>query len=541
MTVDGRLAVRRFRRWLTGALATRQPASARTKLIFGAAIFLLAFAVRSLHAFDLAPVMYTSEQPFNGLTESYDLRAVSILRGEGLLGPYDIDPSDTRWLTQAPGYSIFLSPVYQTLGRNFFKAQFVQNVVNSFSPVLILLIAGSLISWRVGVVSGVLAALSHHLAHISNFILPDAMHALPVLGTIYLLLIARRSRYSYWLYAGAGLMIGIATWLRAQTMLLGLFLLVVLTLTSTRRWPVLKRAVLMATVSILAILPITIRNYVVYGAFIPVQVGTGLNLWEGLADASGDRFGAVSPVGKDTEVAEQEAELYNDPRYAGSWTTPDGIMRDRDRTKRSLDVILHHPIWYAGVMLGRCGEMLKYSAHAPLVLTMSQSKSQQRSLPIKRGWNEITSEDDSSLAVGRSMFWLRPVIRGLQRITKETMLVFIILGAMILFAASWRRALFISVVPLYYFLFQSAMHTEFRYTLPMQYFVFVFAAIVWVILGGIVLNGISRVVLPTKLKGPEEHQPSTADYPGAVLRHRVRVHFTSQRSPTALSLSHFKL
>lgn len=486
-----RLASRRFRRWLTDALATQQPAPPRTRLIFAALIFLLAFAVRSLHAVDLAPVMYTNEQPFNGLVESYDLRAVSILRGGGLLGPYDLEQSDTRWLTQAPGYSVFLSTVYRTMGRDFFRAQLVQNAVNSFSPVLILLIAGALIGLRVGVVSGMLAALSHHLAHISNFILPDAMHALPVLGAIYLLLIASRSRHSYRLYAAAGFLIGVATWLRAQTMLLGLFVLVILTLTSARRLPVLKRAALMAAVSILAIAPITIRNYVVYHAFIPVQLGTGLNLWEGIADFGGGRFGAVS---KDTEVADQEAELYNDSRYAGSWTTPDGITRDRDRTRRSLDVILHHPIWYSGVMLERCGEMLKYSAHAPLVLTISQSNHQQQTLPIKRGWSEIASNGDSNLAAGRSMFWLRPVIRGLQRTTKETMLVFIIVGATILAAASWRRAVFLSMVPLYYFVFQSAMHTEFRYTLPMQYLVFVFAAIVWVLLGATASKGIKRII-----------------------------------------------
>lgn len=490
MSLEWRLTARRFRRWLIDGLATQQPSPARTRLIFAALIFLLAFAVRSLHAVDLASVMYTGEQPFNGLVESYDLRAVSILRGEGLLGPYNLEPSDTRWLTQAPGYSVFLSAAYRTLGRDFFKAQLVQNALNSFSPVLILLIAGSLISWRVGVVSGFLAALSHHLAHISNLILPDAMHALPVLGAIYLLLIARRSRHSYWLYAIAGLLIGASTWLRAQTMVLGLFVLLILTLIGAKPWPVLKRAALMATVSILAIAPITIRNYVVYRALIPVQIGTGLNLWEGIADASGARFGAVS---KDTEVADQEAESYNDPRYSGSWTTPDGITRDRDRTRRSLDVILHHPIWYSGVMLERCGEMLKYSAHAPLVLTIAQSRSQQRTLPIKRGWNEIASEDDSSLGVGRSIFWLRPVVRGLQRITKETMLVFIILGAMILFASSWRRAVLISIVPLYYFVFQSAMHTEFRYTLPMQYFVFVFAATVWVLVGATASKGIKRI------------------------------------------------
>ena len=479
----------RFRRWIVVALATRQATPARTKLILAVLILALAFAVRSLHAVDLAASMYTTEQPFNGLTESYDLRAVSILKGEGVLGPYNIDPSDTKWLTQAPGYSIFLSGVYSIFGRDFFRVQLVQNAVNSLSAVLIFLIAGSLISWRVGVVSGVLAGLSHHLAHISNFILPDAMHALPVLAAIYLLVIARRAHRSYWLYSAAGVMIGLASWLRAQTMLLGLFLLVMLAIISDRRWPVVKRVTVTAIVSLLAIAPITIRNFVVYGEFVPIQVGIGLNLWEGIADASGDRFGAVK---QDTEVAAQEAELYGDPRYAGSWTKPDGIKRDRDRTKRSLDIILHHPIWYAGVMMRRCGEMLKYSAQAPLVFTVSQASSKRDSAPIKQGWSEIAS-NQSSLAVGESIFWMRPVVRALQRITKEAMLGFIIIGALILFAASRRRAMFTSIVPLYYFLFQSAMHTEFRYTLPMQYFAFVFAATVWVLIGASISSGIKII------------------------------------------------
>src|SRR4029079_3403245 len=143
-----------------------------------------------------------------------------------------------------------------------------------------------------------------------------------------------------------------------QTMLLGLFLVVMLAVINSRRWFAVKRAAVAAMISLLAIAPITIRNYLVYGAFIPIQVGIGLNLWEGIADASGDRFGAVK---LDTEVATQEAELYGDPRYARSWSTPDGIERDRARVRRSLDVILHHPFWYAGVMIKRSTEMLKYS------------------------------------------------------------------------------------------------------------------------------------------------------------------------------------
>lgn len=481
-----RLGIRKFRRWLVSSLGTRNELRTQSKLLIATLLFALSLATKSLHAADLASVMYTTDQPFNGLTESYDSRAVSIQRGEGLLGPYGIDPSNTATLSQAPGYSIFLSAVYSVFGRDFFRVQLVQNAINSFSPVLIFLIAGSLVSWRVGIASGLLAALSHHLGHISNFILPDEMNALPVLAAMYLVVLARRRGDSYWLYAAAGLAIGLASWLRAQTMLLAVFAGLMLVIISLNRIAAAKRGIMMATASLLLIAPITIRNYVVYGEFVPIQLGTGLNLWEGIADASGDRFGAVR---MDTEVATQEAELYNDPRYAGSWTTPDGIRRDRDRTKRSFDVILHHPFWYTGVMLGRCGEMLKYSAHAPLVLTIDQARSAQRTAPIKRGWETLAYDE---VRVGSSLDWLRPIVRPIQRIAKETMLLFIIIGAMILCALSWRRSLFLLIVPLYYFVFQSAMHTEFRYTLPMQYFVFVFAGMVWVLIGAGISKGIAR-------------------------------------------------
>ena len=482
-----RLGIRKFRRWLVSSLGTRNEPRTHTRLLIATLLFALSLAAKSLHAADLASVMYTTDQPFNGLTEGYDSRAVSIQHGEGLLGPYGIDPSNTATLSQAPGYSIFLSTVYSVFGRNFFNVQLVQNAINSFSPLLIFLIAGSLVSWRVGFASGLLAALSHHLGHISNFILPDEMNALPVLAAIYLVVLARRRGDSYWLYAAAGLAIGLASWLRAQTMLLAVFACLMLVIISVNRMAAVKRGIMMAAVSLLTIAPITIRNYVVYGEFIPIQLGTGLNLWEGIADASGDRFGAVR---LDTEVATQEAEIYSDPRYAGSWTTPDGIRRDRDRTSRSLDVILHNPFWYTGVILGRCGEMLKYSAHAPLILTLNQARSAQRTAPIKRGWEMLASDE---VRVGSSIDWLRPVVRPLQRIAKETMLLFIIIGVVILSVLSWKRSLFLMIVPLYYFVFQSAMHTEFRYTLPLQYFMFVFAGVVWAMIGAGISKGIARV------------------------------------------------
>jgi hypothetical protein len=481
-----------FRRWIIGSLATRERIGARTKLLIAISLFVVSYVTKSLHAVDFAPKMYTMEQDFGGLTDTYDERAVLITEGKGLLGPYDVNPRITVWIAQAPAYSIFLSAVYSVVGRDFFKVQLVQNGVNSLSPILIFLIAGTIVSWRVGAVTGFLAALSHHLSYISNFILPDSLSALPLLAAIYLLVLARaHRRHGYLLYAMAGVMIGLSAWVRSQTMLFGLFLIVMLAIIYGPRRDTFKRALLMAAVSLLTIAPITIKNYIVYGELVPVNIGMGIVLWEGIGETErGKEFGAVA---KDEEVAIQDAEIYGKPRYAGSWSTPDGIMRDRDRVKRSIGIIARHPVWYSGVMLKRMAGTLKYSAHAPLVYRNSEVNPYEKTGAIRKGWEPLATDGASSLKVGESLRWTRPAVRAAQRVTKETMLAFVILGVVLMLIASRRRSLLLLTVPIYYWLFQCFMHTEFRYTLPMHYFLFVFAAIIWVLIGVAVWNGLKSL------------------------------------------------
>ena len=492
----------RFRRWLVRSLATRESMQTRTKLLIALSIFVVSYVTKSLHAVDFAPKMYTMEQEFGGLTETYDARAALILEGKGLLGPYDVSPRNTVWIAQAPAYSIFLSAIYRVAGRDFFKVQLFQNGVNSISPILIFLIAGSVVSWRVGTVTGMLTALSHHLSYISNFILPDSLSALPLLAAIYLLILARaHRRFGYWLYAAAGVMIGLSAWVRSQTMLFGLFLVVMLAIISARRRETIKRAAVMAAFSLLAIAPVTIKNYVVYDEIVPVNIGMGIVLWEGIGETGrGQEFGAVAT---DEQVAIQDAEIYGKPRYAGSWSTPDGIMRDRDRVNRSLAIIARHPVWYSGVMLKRMAGTLKYSAHAPLVYRNSEVKAYEKSAPIRKAWEPLVTDGSSSLKVGESLSWTRTVVRAAQRVTKETMLAFVILGAAMMIVASLRRSLFLLMVPIYYWLFQCFMHTEFRYTLPMHYFLFIFTAIIWVLLGTAVWNGLKRIINLKPARGAE--------------------------------------
>ena len=149
-------------------------------------------------------------------------------------------------------------------------------------------------------------------------------------------------------------------------MLLPPFLSLAILLVSRDRKRGLVHAVALSLAAVLVVIPITIRNYVVFGAFVPVSTNGGLTLWQGVADAGGRELGARR---HDTLVAEEEAIRYGRPDYLDWWAEPDGIWRDNDRYRRALEVIRANPGRYARLMLGRMGEMLNYaSGEAPSVL-----------------------------------------------------------------------------------------------------------------------------------------------------------------------------
>ncbi|HJQ68632.1 MAG TPA: glycosyltransferase family 39 protein [Blastocatellia bacterium] len=468
------IRLKRARRTLLRALGAGFRPSRKTKIILGLLIFLVSFATKSLMAVDLAPSIYTSAQA-SGRSE-FERDATSITEGKGLLVPDGWDPSDTSLLFHAPGYSVLLSGVYSLFGRSRFTVQLVHNLINSASAVLLFLIAGTLLTWPVGAVAGLLTSVSHHLSYYSNFLLPDSLSALPILIAVYLLARFRRGRTrAVWLYGLVGLMLGLSVWLRPNALLLGLFFSIFVAAVFANGWGELKRSWVIAAVSLLAVTPITIRNYIIYGEFVPVSANLGIVLWEGIGDESGDRFGAVTT---DQAVAEQEAQWYGDPRYGASWVSPDGIKRDRDRINRSLDVIASNPVWFAGTMAKRMGGMFKYSAHAPLVY--KECERQDAPPPETKAHAQGAAADRTALEVGNSICWMRPAVRAVQRVAKETVLLFIIIGAVIVFTLSRRRALLLLIVPIYFLIFQSIVHLEFRYTIPIHYFLFIFAAAGWV-------------------------------------------------------------
>src|SRR4051812_24442067 len=303
-------------RWRTVAAAARGPSRPPSRAVRAAglsAVFLLALAVRSLYALDLAPVMYSRVQPGTRMAWRYDEAATGILRGEGILWPRHPDPARTGLLARPPGYPLHLAIVYRTLGRSFFAAQLVQNALTSAGCVLLALAAAGLVSWRVGIGGGLVCALSPHLAFSSNFLLPDALSALPLLGAMVVLARAHPGpRAAWWTSALAGALVGAGAWLRPNVMLLApLLALLLVTIAHDRRRARAHAAALLAAATAL-MAPIPLRNHAVFGEWVPLSINGGLTLWQGVADAGGEAEGARR---RDKLVMDEEAVRYGNPRY----------------------------------------------------------------------------------------------------------------------------------------------------------------------------------------------------------------------------------
>ncbi|HEY0431985.1 MAG TPA: glycosyltransferase family 39 protein, partial [Pyrinomonadaceae bacterium] len=447
------------------------------KLLVACLVFFTAFGVRLLN-------WQSNRGEVAGVQTSVALNykhLAGLIHQNGLASLYD--PSSTTsnpdLLGHPPGYPILLSLVYKVAGDSDTSVQFVQMILDSLSAVIILLIAAELFPVAVSLIAGLMAAFAPQFSWNSILLLPDSLAALPIL--LALLLITRvavaqaflplhsekndkfqkggdagkKGRHeslSYMLAAGA--LIGVSCWLRANVLVLAPFLALSFLLIF-RRGERLRPALMLVFGACLIISPLTIRNALVFGKFIPVSLGAGQTLIEGIADYNTD--GTLGLPQTDMELIRGEAETYQRRDYANSLFTPDGPARDRARLARGFAVIRTHPVWFVGVMIQRAASMLKLE-RTPLRLPLNAS-----SKPVLLQWP----------------------LRAVQKLfITAIFLPLVLLGAgLLIYERRFQLLAFLLAVPCYYFCVQSALHTEYRYVLVIHYFLFVLAAVALRVIG----------------------------------------------------------
>jgi 4-amino-4-deoxy-L-arabinose transferase-like glycosyltransferase len=444
-----------------------------------ALVFVLALLVRGLYLSDGVALLYTPDQDGTRMARRYDDTALSILAGDGILFPKVWDKARTGLASRPPGYGLFLASVYRTFGRSFPIVAAVQDVLTSLAVLLVLVVTRRLFGLPAGILAGLLVAISPHVAATSNLILADAIASIPLLLAFLAALPvvgdAGPSKTPVARLVLAGALLGIGVWIRPNVVLLGPFTALFLFFLLGRNRRALLLSSLVALTSLLVVSPITLRNWLVFGEFVPVSINGGITLWQGVADAGGREYGARV---WDKQVMAEEAERYGRPDYLLWWAEPDGIVRDRDRYQRATEVIRARPLWYARAMLRRMGMMLLFTDGPKELLPAGTGVKAPESerVPLREvpGLDASINEANFADKAGTASF-----LRGPLRLLHRAWFVVPILawiGIFLSLRETPRPALLWLVVPLYYLVFESPFLYEWRVAVPMQYFLLPFAA-----------------------------------------------------------------
>jgi hypothetical protein len=419
-------------------------------------IFLLALGVRLLvWQHNRAAI----EQVMTQLTLTYKEDARVLARGDWRLFVRGANPpSDANVLAHPPGYPLAAALLFALTGESDAALRLLQLLCDAISVIFVFLIALELTNKRVAVVAGVLAALSPQLAYNSLLLLPDSLAMLPLLMAVYLFIRAAGQERGWINLVAAGALVGLSCWLRPNALALPLFMAALVPFVF-RRGRRVRAAVVIAGASLLIIAPLTLRNRIVFKRFVPVSLGSGVTMLEGIADY--DRKGEFGLPQTDMEVLQQEARDYGRADYAGSLYNPDGIERERARAARGLAVIRAHPFWFASVMARRAASMLRMER-----------------VPVIAGSPFKLDTEHASLTAKLLRVPGVPLKAAQKLYLTALMLPLFLVGVVLLLKEKNKLALAVLlVVPVYYLCVQSLLHTEYRYVIAIQYFLLIFVAV----------------------------------------------------------------
>lgn len=401
--------------------------------------------------------------PF-GIYAAFDRQAQDGLDGRASFFRID-DPSRTDSAVYPPGYPLWLAFIYKLSGvRSAVVIQNVQWILDSFSVLLIVGIGVTTFGWRIGVWAGGIAALWPLLATYGAVPLADAPTSWIVLGATWMLLLAAKRQSVAWAL-GAGALVGASCWLRANAMLLVFFwalALLLLVQTSWRRRALLSASLVLAAMVVIA--PVVVRNLIAFRAFVPTGLGAGTNLLEGIGETErgANEFGAAA---NDSDLLEQErAELKEPTDQPFTLYYPDGIRRDRERTRKALAIITRHPVWYAGTVVRRMAGVMKYAG-------------QPSGIYGSAGVNLTSKKNLPTAWQGGVPALLVNALGMLQSVLRYLLLPLMLIGLVLGFRLDWRMSALLIATVFYYLVVGSMIHTHIRYGLPMHALLTIFAGL----------------------------------------------------------------
>lgn len=292
----------------------------------------------------------------SGVYDVYRLTG-ELIRHDGILSLFDSKArvASPDFVSHPPGYSLLIALILGFTNEPKNALQLISLLSVTGSAVVIFLSVNKLLTMKIAFVTGILTALAPQFASSAIPLLPDVLSVFPVLlGLFFFICAYRNPRLPTIIFVG--ICLGAACWLRSNYLLLPFFFIPAFFLLFEQKKFWVYSATLIVSF-ILTIAPITIRNAVVYGKFIPLSIGAGQTLLEGIGDYDPEEKLGIPST--DAGIMQMEAQQTGCLDYANSLFGSEGIERDRARINLGLQVIRENPLWFTGVAIRRAASMLK--------------------------------------------------------------------------------------------------------------------------------------------------------------------------------------
>jgi len=267
-----------------GAQSTAQRLM-RSSWFWPSVIFVVALVVRLVYVFQVRQTPFFETLGLDA--KFYDAWARRIASGT----------SEREAFFMSPLYPYFLSAVYRILGRDLLLVRVIQAGIGSATAAMAYLIGHRVFGNRVGVIAGLVTACYGALVFYDGSILITPL--LVFLNSLCLYLLIRADdRGTQWLYALAGVSLGLAGIGKATALAFAPVAALWIWFSWRRNRTGRALAVLLFALGvILVVAPVTVRNLVVANDFVMVTSNGGLNFYIGNSEIS--TGGYVKPEGLD--------------------------------------------------------------------------------------------------------------------------------------------------------------------------------------------------------------------------------------------------
>jgi tetratricopeptide (TPR) repeat protein len=277
-------------------------------------VVLIAIAIRCLYFYQQLENPFT-QSPISD-SKIYILEAEKMLASGDLLGEKIFTFGSSAF------YSYFLAFVFFLAGKNFLLVQGIQHFVGALSCGLVLLIGQRLYGIKIGFILALWAAFFSPFLFHEGILLASSWTIFFLSLSLYFL-VSQTDESNNWKSFGAGFFLGLAVLCRPNMLLIAPFYMFVFLKPSLQQALKSIRPYVLVLGVLLAILPVTLRNYVVGDDMVLISSGGGWNFYLGNNHEANGLFHipATSGVANDLliyEFAHQQAEIKTRKKLSAS-------------------------------------------------------------------------------------------------------------------------------------------------------------------------------------------------------------------------------